>query len=165
VKYFTEDLIPRNVFPAVQLTLRRIKLKKYKRKFLVPGDSPRDCSSFGCFNGKLYSWIQGYDKMPPCIRDVARKLRRTFNLWDDLKEMDKCPHREELNKPNMYVVSEREDGKWECACPRWKFRREECHHIKKARRNPEKYEVDPEWTGKALDAIRRVTTNGNEGRA
>lgn len=28
-----------------------------------------------------------------------------------------------------YTVSVSDDGTWGCSCPRWKFKRVECHHI------------------------------------
>lgn len=34
-----------------------------------------------------------------------------------------------------YTVAMREDGSFGCSCPQWKFRREECKHIKKINEN------------------------------
>lgn len=28
-----------------------------------------------------------------------------------------------------WIVAQDKDGNWGCSCPRWKFKREECHHI------------------------------------
>jgi len=112
--------------------------KKYKRKFLVSGDTPLHCEDF-CRK------IEFHER--PCIKDVAKRLGRTYNLWNSLKEMQKCPHRGKLGKPRQYIVSETTTGDWECSCPVWKFRRKECKHIKKVKANPEKYEISKEFTG------------------
>jgi hypothetical protein len=32
--------------------------------------------------------------------------------------------------PGAYTVSLSVDGEWGCSCPRWKFKREECKHIR-----------------------------------
>lgn len=130
-------------------------MRRYKRKFLVPGDTPQKCTDF-CKN---YFIADSYEELPPCIRDVAKKLGRMYNLWDSLKEMHKCPHRDELGKPRKYIVSELEDGTWQCSCPQWKFRRKICHHIEKAKANPEKYEIAKEFTGKTTEVFTKVFQN------
>jgi len=39
-----------------------------------------------------------------------------------------------------WTVSRAEDGTWGCSCPRWKFRREQCHHIQAVQANPSAHE-------------------------
>jgi len=39
-----------------------------------------------------------------------------------------------------YVVSLSDENEWGCSCPVWKFRRQECKHIKRVKLNPERYE-------------------------
>jgi hypothetical protein len=34
---------------------------------------------------------------------------------------------------SQYVVAQDSFGQWACSCPRWKFMREECKHIKAVR--------------------------------
>ena len=38
-----------------------------------------------------------------------------------------------------WTVAQAEDGTFGCSCPRWKFKREECHHITQVRANPEAF--------------------------
>lgn len=48
-----------------------------------------------------------------------------------------------------YVVSLSDKGIWGCSCPVWKFRRQECHHIKQiklAGGNPKPEIKKPEYT-------------------
>ncbi|MBA7647677.1 hypothetical protein ES703_55455 [subsurface metagenome] len=39
-----------------------------------------------------------------------------------------------------YVVSLSEKNEWGCSCPVWKFRRQECKHIRRVKLDPESYE-------------------------
>lgn len=40
----------------------------------------------------------------------------------------------------IYTVSLADDGTtWGCSCPRWKFHREQCHHIQEVQANPKAY--------------------------
>ena len=42
----------------------------------------------------------------------------------------------------MYTVSLADDNKtWGCSCPAWKFRRQECKHIKGVRKEYEEVEL------------------------
>jgi len=129
---------------------------KYKRKFLVKGDTPRVCTDFKECKEYFAPRSGKIEDLPPCIRDVAKQLNRTWNLWDSMREMQKCPYQDELGKPRGYIVSEMEDGTWKCSCPQWKFRRKECHHIKRAKRNPEKYEIAKEFTGKTTEIVTKL---------
>lgn len=110
---------------------------KYKRKFKVPGDTIHDCWSFRKKCNKKYGDAK------PCL--VGDRWRR---------DESKCPF--PINKPTEYIVSEMEDGTWRCSCPVWKFRRQQCHHIDKAKRNPEKYEISVEFTGKLTDVFDKI---------
>lgn len=127
-------------------------MTKYKRKFMVHGDTSQDCNDF-CKQGFI---ADDFDGLPPCIRDVAKNLNRMYNLWDYLKEMEKCPHKVKLGKPRDYVVSEMKDGTWRCSCPQWKYRRKQCHHIKEAQENPDKYEMSVEFTGKLTEVFTKA---------
>jgi hypothetical protein len=54
------------------------------------------------------------------------------------------------------MVSECEDGTWECSCIAWcrKFPRENCKHIRKAIHGGKGVtEVDPSWTDKAIKTM------------
>jgi hypothetical protein len=35
----------------------------------------------------------------------------------------------EGNTGSVYIVSVSDNMEWGCSCPRWKFKREMCHHI------------------------------------
>jgi hypothetical protein len=39
-----------------------------------------------------------------------------------------------------YVVSLSDQNEWGCSCPVWKFRRQECKHIRRVKLDPESYE-------------------------
>jgi hypothetical protein len=41
-----------------------------------------------------------------------------------------------------WVVSRADDESWGCSCPRWKFHREQCHHILAVQQNPDAYDAD-----------------------
>lgn len=113
---------------------------KYKRKFLVPGDTIKDCWDFRRKCRKKYGTMIS---QRPCTREVKRGRDESL-----------CPF--PINQPNKYIVSEMEDGTWRCSCPQWKFRRRICHHIEKAKTNPEKYEIAKEFTGKTTDVISKL---------
>ncbi len=42
----------------------------------------------------------------------------------------------------VWIVSQAEDGSWGCSCPRWKFKREQCHHIAAVQQNPGAYDTE-----------------------
>lgn len=52
------------------------------------------------------------------------------------KRKDKWVHRWFVGDGHKkYTVAMKEDGSFGCDCPQWKFRREECKHIKKVNEN------------------------------
>jgi len=112
--------------------------KQYKQKFLVPGDTIRDCWYFRKKCQKQYP-----SGRPPC---------RVTSDWR--RDETKCPF--PVNKPDEYIVAETEDGYWECSCPAWKFRRIECHHIRKAKANQGKYRIAKEFTGRTTDVLSKI---------
>ena len=111
----------------------------YKRKFRVPGDTIKDCWSFRTKCDKKYR------DGKPCL-NMQRSYRK--------RDKSKCPY--PIDKPTMYIVSEMEDGTWRCSCPVWKFRRRACHHMDKARANPEEYEIAVEFTGRTTEILEKV---------
>jgi len=115
---------------------------QYKRKFLVPGDTIKTCWDFRKQCRKQFGSDYGHLNAPCYKQHMSR-------------DESKCPF--PINKPTDYIVAETEDGHWQCSCPVWKFRREECHHIRKAKANPEKYEIAVDWTGKSVETIKKVT--------
>ena len=125
-------------------------VKEYKRKFLVEGDTILICSDFLKKCNKRHG-IHWSDK--PCtLKKPARRIYgaggRT-HLYS--RDESRCPFR--INKPRQYIVSETLEGEWQCSCPVWKFRRKECHHIRKAKSNPEKYKIAKEHTGKTINTF------------
>jgi hypothetical protein len=46
-------------------------------------------------------------------------------IWQTFYE---CPS--QTNKDTSYIVATNESEEWGCSCPRWKFKREECKHIR-----------------------------------
>jgi len=111
---------------------------KFKRKFLVSGDTIKKCWNFRKECRKLSSFFLPCNPKSPYLRDESR-----------------CPF--PINEPVEYLVSETEEGEWQCSCPQWKFRRQECKHIRKVRANPREYEVNSEWTSKTIETIKKVT--------
>jgi len=125
--------------------------KEYKRKFLVEGNTILTCESFIKKCNKKYGLHWG---AKPCTikTPTTRKTRRTYaRQFLYTRDETRCPFR--INKPRQYIVSETLDGEWQCSCPVWKFRREECHHIRKAKSNPEKYKIAKEHTGKTINTF------------
>lgn len=114
--------------------------KKYKRKFKVPGDTIRSCRSF------QKKCRKEYPNRAPC--NSVGSYRR---------DKSKCPY--PIGKPNEYIVSETINGEWQCSCPSWKFRRRQCHHIAKAKANPEKYEIAVEFTERTTDVLSKIFEN------
>ena len=123
-------------------------LIKYKRKFLVPGNTVKK------------NFFEEYCKgncpraHPSNAQGFHYRCRGFGGLYP--------PYRECVNKDkifNEYIVSETEDGEWQCSCKAWTTSkpRKDCKHILKAQANPEKYEVDVGWTGKSLETIKKVT--------
>lgn len=41
-----------------------------------------------------------------------------------------------------WTVAIDKDGNYGCSCPRWKFKREQCHHIQAVKINPSAYETN-----------------------
>lgn len=116
------------------------KKSRYKRKFLVPGNTIKRCRDFRDKCRKEYGG------KAPCL------LKHSYR-----RDESRCTF--SINKPNDYIVSERLDGTWACSCPAWKFRRKECDHIKTARREPEKYEIAKEFTGKTTATFTKLFEN------
>jgi len=113
--------------------------KEYKRKFLVDGNTIKDCWDFRKKCGKKY----GSNDNRPCRKE---------DRWR--KDESKCPY--PINQPTKYIVAETLDGEWQCSCPVWKFRRQQCHHIRKAQMNPEKYQIAKEHTGKSIKTFAKI---------
>ena len=115
----------------------------YKRKFSVPGDTIKKCWDFRKRCHKKYGYTGGFDRNAlPCYHA------------DRYRDESRCPY--PINKPTNYIVSEMEDGTWRCSCPVWKFRRQQCHHIGKAQRSPEEYEIAKEHTGTTTEIFRKL---------
>lgn len=114
--------------------------KEYKRKFLVPGDTPK----------KNYF----KDVCEKYCSKIPYSQRIRCRSWSQFYDFKDCPHTDEIF--HKYIVSETVDGKWECSCPAWKFQRKECHHIRKAKANPEKYEIAKEFTGRTTDVLSKI---------
>jgi hypothetical protein len=134
-------------------------MNKYKRKFLVPGETPKgknwserdaNCERL-C--GLAYSFSQSRYS-PNGTRKNQLCLHGGF--WWQHPDYSRCVHQDEVF--NQYLVSETEDGKWQCSCKAWTARmpRTDCKHIIKAKVDPKKYEIDPDWTGKTTDLMRKV---------
>lgn len=123
--------------------------KKAVRKFAVPSNRERECRDM-C--GKDYY----NNRNLPCL------VKTPWGGYE--RHRDKCKHSAELIdgtrslrfKPKDYIVTEYDDGTWRCSCPHNIFRREECDHIREAKRNPEPYEISVEFTGKGVEALRKV---------
>jgi len=113
--------------------------KQYKRKFLVPGDTVKDCWAFR----------KQCRKEHPDLRPCQTKGRYSY-----ASDPSKCPY--PIGKPTEYIVAETEEGEWQCSCPHWKFRREECGHIRKAKANPEKYEISKEHTQRTTETLKKI---------
>ncbi len=129
-------------------------LLEYKRKFRVPGDTEKWCSDFEKKCEKKYGRDHTHGSLP-CkgkFRYYLIENGKRINYYG--RDESKCPFG--AGKPAMYIVSEMEDGTWRCSCPAWKFRRKRCHHIDKAKWNPDKYEIAKEFTGRTAEALDRV---------
>ncbi len=120
----------------IEVSLLTKKKSKYKRKFKVPGNTIKDCWDFRKKCRKKYG-------KQPCLQDHPYQ-----------RDESRCPY--PIHKPNDYIVSELYDGTWQCSCPAWKFRRKLCDHIRKAQREPEKYEIAVEFTGKTTDVLTKI---------
>ena len=123
-------------------------MKKYKRKFLVEGETIYECRHF------YRKCLEKYGDDPPCtvwVNTISGRKVRAFR-----RDLSKCPF--PIGKPKTYVVSLTEDGEWECSCKAWTTRvpRRDCKHIKKVKEDPEKYEVSTEWSAKKVQVLRRV---------
>lgn len=118
---------------------------QYKRKFLVPGDTVRTCRDL-CKD----------PHRAPC-KEAKDFTGRIVYRW--IADITRCIHPNEIDKPREYIVSETVEGEWQCSCKAWTTHkpRIDCKHIYKAKANPEKYEVDVNWTGKTLETIKKVT--------
>ena len=120
--------------------------QKYKRKFLVPGNTIKRCWDFRKKCSKKYSRTGRTQDLPCSVKSPNSDYYR--------RDESRCPF--PINKPKKYIVSETVDGEWQCSCPHWKFRRKECSHIRKAKANPEEYEIAKEFTGKTTDVISKL---------
>ena len=123
---------------------------RYRRKFRVASNSRvHECK-------KLCKKIHtGYETiLPPCMEG------QTLSYYGRRKDKSRCSHIDMLGKPIMYIVSQTVDGEWQCSCPRWKFKRIACTHIRSVSRNPSAYhEIDPEFTGKTTEILDKVFAN------
>lgn len=119
-------------------------MKKYKRKFRVQGRSLIRCRDYRKECEKRFG------NKPPCLSNVKSFIIRPYFFRDE----NLCPF--PINKPREYIVSETLEGKWECSCPAWKFRRKQCHHIKEAKKNPKKYEISVEFTEKTSKVFEKI---------
>jgi len=126
---------------------------KYKRKFLVPGDTIKRCRDFRKKCIKKGYRNTGRTADLPCAVKDPRFTNSTYYRRDE----SRCPF--PINKPTDYIVSETLNGEWQCSCPVWKFRRRQCHHIEKAKADPEKYEIAVGFTGRTTDALAKVFGN------
>ena len=122
---------------------------KYKRKFLVQGDTIPTCWDYRHKCEKVFrAW-----ENRPCV------LAKTINgrPWVYKADESRCPF--PINKPTEYIVSETEDGEWQCSCKAWTTHkpRIDCKHIVKAKADPKKYEVAVDWIGKTIETMKRVT--------
>ena len=130
---------------------------QYRRKFLVPGETPR----VGRYSRELCSELCGapflvappFGPNPnrinaPCVKGY---------LWGK-PDYSKCRHPEKMF--NQYLVGKTETGTWTCSCKAWTTTvpRKDCKHIKKARRNPQRYEVPSGFTERAIKAVKRLDT-------
>jgi len=123
-------------------------MREYKRKFLVPGDTPQTEKDFRKKHCKVL-------EEAPCAI-----FRYTFSGRKFLYGLDesKCPY--PIGKPHEYIVSETVEGEWQCDCRAWTTSkpRHDCKHIQKAKASPKKYEVSVDWTGKTIETMKKVTS-------
>lgn len=122
-------------------------MTQYKRKFMVPGNTIRTCRSFRKKCEKTYRRTGRTEDLPCSVLNAPDS-----NFYR--RDKSRCPF--PINKPNSYIVSETMSGEWQCSCPHWKFRREECSHIRKAQASPEEYEIAVEFTGKLTDVFTKA---------
>ena len=125
---------------------------QYKRKFLVPGDTIKTCWDYRKQCDEKYgtyykSGTAYFNKSKPCYSSSIPPFHDESN----------CPY--PINKPIEYIVSETEDGEWQCSCKAWTTHkpRQDCKHIIKAKANPEKYEIAVDWTSKSVETMKKVT--------
>jgi len=128
---------------------------KYKRKFLVQGGTPK---------GKSWNERQSIcDELcgPIFINGQYNKQREGKPchhgaFYWQRPDYSKCIHPDETF--HQYMVSETEEGEWQCNCKAWTTHkpRKDCKHIIKVKDDPKKYEIDPDWTGKTTDLMRKV---------
>ena len=116
---------------------------KYKRKFLVQGDTPNTRSLF-----KNY-----------CQEDCQKSvpwIQRCRGIGGLFPPYEECKHKDKLF--NEYIVSETVDGEWQCSCKAWTTHlpRKDCKHVRKAKANPEKYEISKDFTGTSVDILKKV---------
>lgn len=130
------------------------KKSKYKRKFRVPGDTIKTCWDFREKCSKTYGDVFDEGRLPCEVKIPTAKKTFTGGNYIWRRDESRCPF--PINQPNYYIVSELNDGTWQCSCPAWKFRRKECRHIQKAKANPEKYEIAVEFTGKLTNAFSKI---------
>jgi len=117
---------------------------KYKRKFLVQGET-----------------VKKHFFMEHCGKDCPQSTwikgrTRCWGLGSIDPPYTECAQRDKMF--NEYIVSETEDGEWQCNCKAWTTHkpRQDCKHIRRAKADPKKYEIDPEWTGKTTQIMKKV---------
>jgi len=73
--------------------------------------------------------------------NIAQHLRDLFNLivkkiiLPPLKEQKQKVWRvKSFSSENYYIVKRNTDSSWECSCPHFKYRKKECKHIKKIKK-------------------------------
>jgi len=121
--------------------MSKTKQNRYKRKFMVPSETPRTRYIYDNYCSK--DCVQAKMPYPNKCHGIGSYFAR-----------ERCVHKDKLYA--NYIVSETLDGEWQCSCPHWKFRRQECSHIRKAQSDPKKYEIDVNFTGKLTDVFTKV---------
>jgi len=103
-----------------------------------------------------------YDN-PPCR--TAQTSRHSYGSYN-VVDTKLCPHKDKIVKNPLtygvffegdkYIVSEKMDGSWVCSCPASIFQKMICSHILEAKRNPHKYEIDVNFTGRMIKTFEEV---------
>ena len=122
------------------------KKNQYKEKFLVPGSTVNRHEFFE-------KYCHGH-----CTKAKAPYPNHCYGIGDLLREeeLETCIHKDSLY--SSYVVGHKHDGTWTCSCKGWifKYRKlgEECDHIRKARKDPEKYRMAVENTSGTVNVLK-----------
>lgn len=134
-------------------------LKAYKRKFLVPSDTPNPSRSYRAENKFTREVCEAkcphFNRVPNMRGVIPHRPCNPANRYWEV-DYQKCIYPEDVF--DEYIVGETETGEYECSCRAWTttFPRRDCKHIVKAKRDPKKYEVDPGFTGKSIQAIKKL---------